>query len=52
MQLVYENQVQVHLLAVQLQPKVAQSLHLEQWALQRLDCGHLERVKKTIQATE
>lgn len=52
MQLVYENQVEVHLLAVQLQPEVTQSFHLEQWALQRLDCGHLEREKKTIQTTK
>lgn len=38
MQLIYENQVEVHLLAVKLQPKVTQSFHLQQGALQGLDC--------------
>lgn len=37
-QLIYENQVEVHLLAVKLQPKVAQSFHLEQGTLQGLHC--------------
>lgn len=41
-QFLYENQVQVHLLAVKLQPEVTESLHLEQWALQRLHCWHLK----------
>lgn len=37
-QFIYENQMEVHLLAMKLQPKVTQSLHLEQGALQGLDC--------------
>lgn len=45
-QFIYENQMEVHLLAMKLQPKVTQSLHLEQGALQGLDCWHLKGREK------
>ena len=37
-QFLYENQVQVHLLAVKFQPEIAEPFHLEQWTLQGLHC--------------
>lgn len=44
MKLVNEHQVDVELLAVELQPQVSESLHLQQGALQGLHRRHL-RVK-------